>query len=700
MAFGEHHVRQGCIHPLDHGLWRRRKLWEKFLAMPVGVKGVFPEAGKECTWIGWGRKKSGLRAERLGHRDGCGFLLLEDGFLRSFGLGRDGALPGSILVDDVGVHYDATRPSRLELSLQEGQFTDEELDEAGRIIDVLRKEGLSKYNTGLSVPDDFFEHGEDRVLLVDQTARDSSLTYGMVGAEAFSGMLEAALGENPEATIYVKTHPDVLAGHRKGCVPHIDHGRVRWLTENWHPHDVLAHFDKVYVMTSLMGLDALVMGKEVHCFGLPFYAGWGLTKDRQKCPRRTRQCSLEELISCAFLRHARYINPETGEPGDFFDVARYVSRQKRMLRFWERLKGKPWSGRVFAFGFKLWKHEQVRPFFGRGVNLTYVRSVAQARRMGINSHDRIAVWGIRDPAGLSELASELGLHPVRVEDGFIRSAGLGSDFIPPLSLVFDSKGIYFDPARESDLEHMLNSINIDYHLRERARKILDMIISNRLTKYNFKNTNKSEFKMDEKCILVPGQVEGDASILRGGCKIKTNLDLLHEVRNRNPKSCIIYRPHPDIVSRNRWGGLHLSKSRKYCTHIDLNGDLIRVLESSSEVHTMTSLTGFDALLRGKHVVCYGKPFYAGWGLTEDRCHVEGRHRNIGLEELVAAALILYPRYASKDGFLSIETAIRKITSNLEKTCYCRNRFCLIFVRLCRYIYYSLLSIVKKHERSF
>ena len=59
---------------------------------------------------------------------------------------------------------------------------------------------------------------------------------------------------------------------------------------------------------------------------------------------------------------------------------------------------------------------------------------------------------------------------------------------------------------------------------------------------------------------------------------------------------------------------------------------------------MTSLAGFEALLRGKPVTTYGQPFYAGWGLTEDLCPVPRRTRRRSLDELVAGALILYPRY--------------------------------------------------------
>jgi capsular polysaccharide export protein len=59
---------------------------------------------------------------------------------------------------------------------------------------------------------------------------------------------------------------------------------------------------------------------------------------------------------------------------------------------------------------------------------------------------------------------------------------------------------------------------------------------------------------------------------------------------------------------------------------------------------MTSLVGFEALLRRLTVVVYGKPFYAGWGLTQDRKPISRRIRRLTLDELVAAALLLYPRY--------------------------------------------------------
>jgi capsular polysaccharide export protein len=68
-----------------------------------------------------------------------------------------------------------------------------------------------------------------------------------------------------------------------------------------------------------------------------------------------------------------------------------------------------------------------------------------------------------------------------------------------------------------------------------------------------------------------------------------------------------------------------------------------------EVHVNTSLAGFEALLRQKSVTTYGVPFYAGWGLTTDRGPVPARRSTRRtIDELVAASLLLYPRYLDPD----------------------------------------------------
>ncbi|MEW5839007.1 MAG: capsular polysaccharide biosynthesis protein [Pseudomonadota bacterium] len=638
--------------------------------------------------VGWGRKTSGLRAERAARREGAPLRLLEDGFIRSYGLGASGAPSLSWVVDELGIYYDATCPSSLETWLNAGDFTAESIVEAGRVLDLIRRDGLSKYNLGRSLWQEGEKHASCaasenpgpnkpalcRVLVVDQTAGDASIRYGMASMMHFASMLEAAMHENPQAEIWVKTHPDVLLGKKRGCLDAqrklAGAERVRWIGADVHPHALLRAVDHVYVVTSQMGFDALLLGKTVTCFGMPFYAGWGLTDDRQACGRRTRACTLPELAAAAFLRYTRYVKPESGEAGTFFDVAAFIARQKRMTFFWEQTpsmemgRNSPdWSGRVFCFGFRYWKHAHVRPFFGEGVALLFVRSADDARGKGIKAGDRIAVWGQKDNAEVAKLAREIGVSPVRVEDGFLRSVGLGADFVPPLSLVFDRRGIYFDPSEESDLEYLLNTTDFSEELLARARHVIRWICEERLTKYNIERDAPLQLETQgRRVVLVPGQVEDDASVLKGAGRVNSNAELLRTVRAACPDAFILYKPHPDVLARNRRGQVDWERIRAWCDHVESGASVIRCIEFCDEVHTMTSLTGFDALLRGKQVVTYGRPFYAGWGLTQDRESMSRRARALSLDALVAGALLLYPRYfdPGTGGFVECETVIERL----------------------------------------
>jgi capsular polysaccharide export protein len=151
-------------------------------------------------------------------------------------------------------------------------------------------------------------------------------------------------------------------------------------------------------------------------------------------------------------------------------------------------------------------------------------------------------------------------------------------------------------------------------------------------------------------ILVPGQVQSDASIRLGCRDIRTNRALLAEVRHHQPDAFIIYKPHPDVVSGNRDGGVELSEARALCDHLEEDASLADCLRVANAVHTMTSTVGFEALMRELEVVTYGQPFYSGWGLTLDRHPVSRRTRKLTLDQLVAGTLISYPRYLNRDTF--------------------------------------------------
>ena len=78
--------------------------------------------------------------------------------------------------------------------------------------------------------------------------------------------------------------------------------------------------------------------------------------------------------------------------------------------------------------------------------------------------------------------------------------------------------------------------------------------------------------------------------------------------------------------------------------VALDADIIECIQQADELHTMTSLSGFEALLHGKQVYCYGQPFYAGWGLTVDEHPNARRQRSLTLQDLIYQTLIAYPTY--------------------------------------------------------
>ena len=92
----------------------------------------------------------------------------------------------------------------------------------------------------------------------------------------------------------------------------------------------------------------------------------------------------------------------------------------------------------------------------------------------------------------------------------------------------------------------------------------------------------------------------------------------------------------------------MQQALQWADHVEAHASVVSCIHACDELHTLTSLSGFDALLRGKPVTTYGLPFYAGWGLTTDmaRAHpcFARRTRRLSLDELVAGALLRYPLY--------------------------------------------------------
>jgi len=642
--------------------WHRLGLIERLLDRPVCYL-LPPTCLRRSAMLGWGRKRSGRMAVRIAESFGLPFRLLEDGFLRSFLPGR-GSAGLSVVVDDLGIYYDASASSALERILEsEAGTLQVGPDEVLCAREALVESRLSKYNHALPVRDQSLRPADARrVLVIDQTAGDLSVSLGSASAESFNAMLVAARAENPDATIYVKTHPEVSAGRKGGYLVDVQEDeRTVVLREAIDPVSLIERMDHVYVVTSTMGFEALLAGKRVTCFGMPWYAGWGATDDRVSCSRRTRKRSVDELFAAAYLEYSRYLDPVTHQRGTIFDVIDWLTRQKAMAA--------RYSGRMICVGFRRWKAANIEPmlslFPGR---VKFVEDAAAAAALAPAGADCLIHWGREAPGGVPELAQRCGVRMLRMEDGFVRSVGLGSDLIRPLSLVLDERGIYFDPGQESDLEHLLNTRAFDDGDRSRARAVRAFIVEHGITKYNIEPRARADWPHGGRIVvLVPGQVEDDASI-RFGCEgVRTNLDLLHAARAAHPNAFIVYKPHPDVTSGNRKGSVALRAAAEVADHIETQLSVVSCIDACEVVHTMTSLTGFDALLRGKRVVVYGRPFYAGWGLTEDVLPVPRRHRRLALDELVAGALLHYPLYWDWElkGYTTCEAVLRRIVERRD-----------------------------------
>jgi len=287
---------------------------------------------KRGIFYGWGRKKSGLNAVKLARKYNTSFVLLEDGFIRSLDLGVNGSASFSIVEDDTGIYYDATTPSRLENILNTYDFVSDVqlMQDAKRAIEFIVKHNISKYNNSVDVPKEYFgEKEEKKVLVVAQTAGDASLKYGMLDDYTTDDVINAALSENPDAKVYIKIHPDVLSGKKKSD---IDINAVKQkcviIEENFNPISLLKHFDKVYTKTSQMGFEALLVGCECVCSGMPFYAGWGVTTDKSECKRRKAKRSVEEIFATAYILYTRYYNPYTKKESDIFDTMETIVKMK------------------------------------------------------------------------------------------------------------------------------------------------------------------------------------------------------------------------------------------------------------------------------------------------------------------------------------------------------------------------------------
>jgi capsular polysaccharide export protein len=294
-----------------------------------------------------------------------------------------------------------------------------------------------------------------------------------------------------------------------------------------------------------------------------------------------------------------------------------------------------------VMGIAYWKKPTVSALLWAGGPVPYNRGLAD-----MPPGAAVALWRTRI-SGAQARALEAAAPPViEIEDGFIRSQGLGADCVPPLSIIVDEEGAHFDPNGPSGIERLLQEGDFSPELLVRARALREAVVAGGLSKYE-KGSGEPLARPggDRRHVLVPGQVEDDRAVTSGGA-LSSNLELLRRARAEvGPEAFLIYKPHPDVLAGHRRGLIPERDMTALADRVETQAPIAALIAMADELHVNSSLAGFEALMRGKHVTVYGVPFYVGWGLTADRGPIPARRTaRRTLDEVVAATLLLYPRY--------------------------------------------------------
>ncbi len=306
---------------------------------------------------------------------------------------------------------------------------------------------------------------------------------------------------------------------------------------------------------------------------------------------------------------------------------------------------------LFCFGAKSWNHASIRAAYAADrERFTFCADADEAIDRARAANGRVLGWAAGVTREIDARAREAGVDLWRIEDGFLRSVGLGAGLARGASVAFDDEGIYFDATRPSRMERLLATRHLDAAERARAAGLLELLRAARMTKYNVSGKGAlPQVPGDREVLLVPGQVADDAGVCRSLSSVidcatcdNVNLELLRAVRARNPEAHVLYKPHPDVEAGLRKGRLDAAALAGLADQVVAGCDILELVGLADRVETFSSLSGFEALLRGRPVTVYGMPFYAGWGLTQDLTDNARRTRQLDVETLAHVAFIDYP----------------------------------------------------------
>lgn len=626
------------FHTLSKGILSNKDL-PVLLGMPI--KRYSRSANEVHSLVCWGYKPTSHKAEKLANKRNLNLVRLEDGFITHL---PNCATKLSVCSDSLGMHY--SEASDLH-KLCTKKRSIKQLERARSAIAYKNTHYISKYNHNPVTTFNQLKTGKQYVLIADQISDDESVKHSRASIDTYLQMIKDALEQNKEHEILINVHPDNKKKKPfSSLIPDVTRSellvneRVHFITTPINAMQLIKQCSHVYTISSLIGFEAVLMDKTVKVYGTPFYAGYGLTED-VKAHFKT-SLSKEAVFYAAYIDYCTYINPFSEQKCEIEDVMEIIAANIRCMPLTQVIIKKP----------SLWKRNFIKRF------LSHYSLLEPA----FSSDFYNAEWGYTRDSDC----------PLSIEDGFVRSVGLGSSLTLPSSLVIDKGGIYYDFLSDSELQHILNNKEFTQRELERSEKIIDYLREHKISKYNL--SNQAVQTPTRPYVLVPGQVETDKSLIASGCGYK-NADAVKIAKERYPNHLIVYRPHPDVV----YNGVSQQDETRASDLADITttqGDIIQWIENASGVVTITSNSGFEAILRDIPVYCLGYPYYYGYGLTQSEVDLPNRRRKLDIFMLVAGVLIRYPRYIDNESglFCRVEEILSKLQSSKRPDNIASSRF--------------------------
>jgi capsular polysaccharide export protein len=286
----------------------------------------------------------------------------------------------------------------------------------------------------------------------------------------------------------------------------------------------------------------------------------------------------------------------------------------------------------------------------------------------LKSVDAVGAWGVGRPFSETAraVAERLGLPYVALEDGFLRSVRPGLLGEAGASLVADPVGVYYDSTRPSLLERLVAEPG-SVALLDRAQAAMAAVRRRRVSKYNHAPDQVPEGLGDDIAVVVD-QRAGDMSVRLSRAPADAFAAMLRLAIEEHGRARVVVKTHPDAIVGGRGGYLARAAGAEGVAVVSESVNPWAVLERARAVYTVSSLLGFEALMAGVPVTCFGTPFYGGWGLTRDRVACPRRAARVPVEQVFAAAYIRYTRYLDRETGepTEVETVIRQLADARDR----------------------------------